>query len=502
MAKAAIDKDLERIDQLKQATKMSSRSIAAPGLALLFLLMALAWAVFAVGGGAQSYLVVIATVIAAYMALNIGANDVANNMGPAVGAKALTMGGALLIAAICEVAGALLAGGDVVSTISRDIIQPGAHLDGITYVYVMMAALLSSALWVNLATIIGAPVSTTHAVVGGVVGAGISAAGFSAIIWPTIGTITASWVVSPLLGGALAAIMLTVIDFGILRQRDKILAARIWVPALVGIMIGIFAMYMVTKGMSRIWKLEGHLTLLVGLVAGGLGWLLAQPWVKTRTLDMENSNKQVGTLFRLPLVFATALLSFAHGANDVANAVGPLAAIVAAVQQGPMGDRIELPFWVLTIGAAGIAVGLWLFGPRLIRTIGEHITKLNEIRGYCVALSAATTVLVASGLGLPVSSTHIAVGAVFGVGFMRESLSNRGIRNKAVRPEGVFLRTDHLNKTPEEAVANYRKRQKRYLVRRQHAVSIAGAWVITVPASALLAAVIYWAVAAMFGSQA
>lgn len=499
MAKAAIDKDLKRLTRLQKATDESARAIAAPGLAVLFLLAALLWAVFAVGSGPQSYLVIIGTVIAAYMALNIGANDVANNMGPAVGSRALTMGGALVIAAICEAAGALLAGGDVVSTISRDLIMPGTHIEGISYIMVMMAALLSSALWVNLATIIGAPVSTTHAVVGGVVGAGIAAAGVSAIVWPTIGTIVASWVISPLLGGLLAVILLTLVNFSILRQKDKVLAARIWVPAFVGVMAGIFAMYVAMKGLQRIWTPQAHFVLLLGLLAGGLGWLVAQPWVRARTRTMENSNKQVGTLFRLPLIFATALLSFAHGANDVANAVGPLAAIVAAVEEGVASDSVALPLWVLAIGAFGLAVGLGLFGPRLIRTVGENITKLNEIRGYCVALSAAATVLVASALGLPVSSTHIAVGAVFGVGFLREGFSNKGIKNKAVSPEGVFLRTDHLNRTPEEAVTNFQKRQKRYLVRRRHALSIGAAWVITVPAAASLAGIIYWGMVLLLG---
>lgn len=499
MSKSAIDKDLKRVRQLREATQDSSRAMAAPGIALVFLLAALIWASFAVSSGPLSYLVIIATVIAAYMALNIGANDVANNMGPAVGSKALTMTGALAIAAICEAAGALLAGGDVVSTISRDIIVPGAHIDGTAFVMVMMAALLSSALWVNLATIIGAPVSTTHAVVGGVVGAGIAAAGFSAIIWPTIAKIAASWVISPLMGGLLAAVLLTIINFTILRQKEKVLSARIWVPVLVGVMIGIFAMYMSMKGLSRVWKPQGHIVLLIGLLAGGIGWFAAQPWVRARTEGMDNSNKQVGTLFRLPLIFATALLSFAHGANDVANAVGPLAAIVSAVQGGAVGGSVALPIWVLAIGALGIALGLALFGPRVIRTVGEKITKLNEIRGYCVALSAAATVLVASALGLPVSSTHIAVGAVFGVGFLREGFSNQGIRNKAVSPEGVFLRTDHLNKTAEEAVANYQKRRRRYLVRRQHVLSIGAAWIITVPASALIAGGIFWGMVLLFG---
>ncbi|SFZ83802.1 inorganic phosphate transporter, PiT family [Devosia enhydra] len=498
MSKPAIDKDLKRVSQLGGAATANARAIAAPGVALLFLAAALVWASWATAGGPQGYFIVIATVIAAYMALNIGANDVANNMGPAVGAKALTMGGALAIAAICEAAGALLAGGDVVTTISKDIIVAEATLDGRSFVLVMMAALLASALWVNLATILGAPVSTTHSVVGGVVGAGVAAMGFSAIAWPTLGRIGASWVISPLTGGLLAAVFLVIINATILSKQDRTAAARIWVPVFVALMSGIFAMYMAEKGLSRMWSPAPTTVLAIGLGIGGLGWLVAIPWVRHGTAEADNSKKHVGRLFRLPLIIATALLSFAHGANDVANAVGPLAAIVSTIGGNGAGDAVELPLWVLAIGAIGIALGLALFGPRLIRTVGEKITKLNEIRGFCVALAAAATVLVASALGLPVSSTHIAIGAVFGVGFLREGVSNRNIRNKAVSPDGVFLKTDHLNRTPEEAIANFQKRQRRYLVRRQHALSIATAWIVTVPAAALLSAVVYWLMAALF----
>jgi inorganic phosphate transporter, PiT family len=499
LPKPAIDKDLKRVSQLSGAARDNARAIAAPGLALLFLLAALIWASWAMAGGPQSYLVIIATVIAAYMALNIGANDVANNMGPAVGAKALTMGGALLIAAICEGAGALLAGGDVVTTISSNLIAPGVALGGNTFIVVMMAALLSSALWVNLATLLGAPVSTTHSVVGGVVGSGIAAAGFDAIVWPTIGRIAMSWVISPLAGGILAAIFLAVINATILTRPHKGEAARVWVPVFVAMMSGIFAMYMAMKGLSRLWSPDPAMVLFIGLVFAGLGWLVAIPWVRRGTAH-AGDNPKVGKLFQLPLIIATGLLSFAHGANDVANAVGPLAAIVAAVGEGTAGDRVALPLWVLAIGGLGIALGLGLFGPRLIRTVGEKITKLNEIRGFCVALAAAATVLVASALGMPVSSTHIAVGAVFGVGFLREGFSNRGLRNIAVSPEGVFLKTDHLNRTPEEAVANFQRRRRRFLVRRQHAVSIAAAWVVTVPAAALMSALVYWVMLTVFVS--
>ena len=500
MPKPAIDKDLKRVAQLRGATDANARAIAAPGLGLLFLIEALIWASFAVAGGPQGHFVVIATVIAAYMALNIGANDVANNMGPAVGAHALTMGGALLIAAICEASGALLAGGDVVSTISRNLIVRDATLTTNAFIIVMMSALLSSALWVNLATILGAPVSTTHSVVGGVVGAGIAALGFEAIVWPTIGQIVASWVISPLTGGILAAVFLVVINITILNKTDKVSAARIWVPVFVALMCGIFGMYMAMKGLKRIWSPDPATVLLVGLGCGGLGWLAAIPWVRRGLSHAENTKKLVGKMFQLPLIISTALLSFAHGANDVANAVGPLAAIVAAVAEGNAGDKVALPLWVLAIGAAGLALGLALFGPRLIRTVGEQITKLNEVRGFCVALAAAATVLVASALGMPVSSTHIAIGAVFGVGFLREGTSNRGIRNKAVSPEGVFLKTDHLNQTPEEAVINFRKRQRRFLVRRQHAISIGAAWVVTVPAAATMAAVVYWVMTTVFSA--
>ena len=319
--------------------------VAAPGIALVFLLAALVWAVFAVGGGPLAYLVIIATVIAAYMALNIGANDVANNMGPAVGAKALTMTGALVIAAIFEAAGALLAGGDVVTTISRDIIAPGTTLSTTAFIMVMMAALLSSALWVNLATVLGAPVSTTHAVVGGVVGAGVAAAGMSAIIWPTILRIAASWVISPLMGAGLAAALLAVVYATILNQREKADAARIWVPVLVALMTGIFAMYIAMKGLSRVWSPELHVVLFLGLVFAGIGWLVALPWSK-RTSGSQSTNKNIAALFRLPLIFSNALLSFAYGANDVANAVGPLAAIVATPGRTDNGS-VALPFWVL-----------------------------------------------------------------------------------------------------------------------------------------------------------
>ncbi|MHA6690119.1 inorganic phosphate transporter [Devosia sp. A449] len=500
MAKSALDQDLQRVSGLEDATHDLARSIAAPGLALVFLLLAAVWASFVVTDGPMSYLVVIAAAIAGYMALNVGANDVANNMGPAVGSKALTMGGALAIAVIFEASGALLAGGDVVNTVARDLLTSDS-IPAEQFVLLMMAALLASALWVNLATYIGAPVSTTHAVVGGVVGAGVAAAGFSAVAWPTIGTIAASWVISPVLGGIAAAMLLSLINYTITDRIDKVSAARVWVPILVAGMTGIFAMYIATKGLSRVWTPSMPAVIALGIAFAALGWIGAMPLVRYQSMGLENRKKHVATLFRLPLVAAAAVLSFAHGANDVANAVGPFAAIVTTLQSGHMESAgVALPLWVLAIGAIGISLGLALFGPRLIRTVGEQITKLNEIRAFCVALSAAVTVLVASALGLPVSSTHIAVGGIFGVGFLREYYSRRDLDYAAVPIHAKHIDPAALNATPEAALSKERKSERRKLVRRQHVTGIAAAWIVTVPASAVLAALLFWGLDMLIGA--
>jgi PiT family inorganic phosphate transporter len=492
VAKSALDKDLKKVVRIETATYALSRSLATPGLVAVFIIGSIAVASVSIGVTPLSAYVIAAAVIAAYMALNVGANDVANNMGPAVGSRALTLTSALAIAAVCEAAGAILAGGDVVTTISSAILQPGETFPVLHFILIMMAALLAAAIWIHLATILGAPVSTTHAIVGGVVGAGIAAAGLGVVQWPTIGAIAASWVISPVMGGVIAAMLLGFIKWTIIYREDRVPAARKWVPVLVALMTGIFAMYLITKGLSRVWRAPAEIVLLAGAAGFAAGYAVARPWVQARAKGLENRRKHVSMLFELPLIIAAGLLSFAHGANDVANAVGPLAAIVAAVESGSaIGAKVHLPFWVLLIGAVGISVGLGLFGSRVIRTVGEQITKMDAIRAYCVALSAAVTVLVASALGLPVSSTHIAVGAVFGVGWLRELVTNTGVPNPAVQPSTIFLNTSKLNKTPEAAIKNYQKREKRKLVRRQHVIGIGAAWVITVPAAGLVAAAIY-----------
>ncbi len=492
MAKPSLDKDLKKVGHLERATGSLAQSLAAPGLLAIFMSGCIAAASLALGDNTHTTLVVFAAVIAGYMALNIGANDVANNMGPAVGSRVLTMAGAITIAAISETAGAILAGGDVVDTLAKDLIVEGHGLGSDRYIMMMMAALLSAGLWIHLATYFGAPVSTTHAIVGAILGSGAMAAGIGAVNWAVMGWIAASWVISPVAGAVIAAALLGLVKWLIVFREDRLAAARRWIPLLVALMSGIFAMYMASKGLSRIWQPGTATVWAIGMIFCLLGGAAASPLVARRTAVISNSRKDVAACFNIPLIFAAALLSFAHGANDVANAVGPLAAIVTAAQTGSGIDSdVALPFWVLAIGALGISLGLTLFGPRLIRTVGEKITKMDPIRAYCVALSAAVTVLVASAMGLPVSSTHIAVGAVFGVGYLREILTNQGVTNPARLPRSIYLGPAQLNATPEQAIRDYAKREKRRLVRRQHVYGIAAAWVITVPAAALLAAALY-----------
>jgi inorganic phosphate transporter, PiT family len=474
-----LDKDLNRISQVELAATYVARPLVGPGIALAFIVVAGAVAAVFFGQTPSSYVVIAAAVFGAYMAVNIGANDVANNMGPAVGANALTMGGAIVIAALCESAGALLAGGDVVSTISKGIIDPASVADNRIFIWAMMAALISSALWVNLATWVGAPVSTTHSVVGGVMGAGIAAAGFGVVNWSSMSMIAASWVISPVLGGAVAAMFLAFIKARIIYQDDKIAAARTWVPVLVGIMAGVFAAYLALKGLKKIIAIDMPMALVIGLVVGLVTYAISAPLIRQKSEGMENRNRSVKILFGLPLVLSAALLSFAHGANDVANAVGPLAAIVHASEFGGFEDKVSIPTWVMIIGAFGISFGLFLFGPKLIRMVGSQITKLNPMRAYCVALSAAITVIIASWLGLPVSSTHIAVGGVFGVGFYREWHMERRLRTVG-------------GKAGEVKRIAVEERRRRKLVRRSHFMTIVAAWVITVPAAALLSAIVFW----------
>ena len=468
-----------------------------------------------------SIVLLAAAVIGGYMAMNIGANDVANNVGPAVGSKAITLFWAIVIAAIFEAAGALLAGGEVVSTIKSSIIDPDKLDDTKTFVWLMLSALLAGAVWLNLATLFGAPVSTTHSIVGGVLGAGIAAGGFSIANWDKMGAIAASWVISPVLGGLIAAGFLFFIKKKIVYQTDMIQSARKFVPILVAVMAWAFSTYLALKGLKHIWKIDFLTASLIGLGVSFVIYLLAKPFIVRKSENVENTRESVNKLFTVPLVFAAALLSFAHGANDVANAVGPLAAISDAIQNGGISSKAPIPLWVMMIGALGISIGLLLFGPKIIKTVGGEITELDKSRAFCVAMAAAITVIVASQLGLPVSSTHIAIGGIFGVGFLREYLKTNyanqlqdmlddhegeekvrlqkflsNFQSAAVEDMEKMLKQAKLDKAELGLKKAERKKMKKLysekLVKRSAVKKIVAAWIITVPASATLAAGVFF----------
>jgi PiT family inorganic phosphate transporter len=537
----------------KKALKSSGLDFMKIGLAIVFMAAVLIYSFTTTGNVPNNIFLAIAALFGAYMAMNIGANDVANNVGPAVGSKALTMGGAIMIAVIFEAGGALIAGGDVVKTIKKGIIDIsafGGNTD--TFIWAMMAALLAAALWLNLATAFKAPVSTTHSIVGGVMGAGIAAAGFSVVDWGTMGKIAASWVISPVLGGIIAASFLYAIKKSIVYQSDKVTAAKKWVPIFVSIMAWAFVTYLTLKGLKKVWphivsfvndflfftlpvtKKPTFLTAaLFGVVVAILVYLFVKSRIKKSSKTMNNDTQSVNILFTIPLIFAAALLSFAHGANDVANAIGPLAAINDAVMSGGISSKASIPLWVMGVGAIGIAVGLALYGPKLIKTVGSEITELNQMRAFSIAMAASITVIIASQLGLPVSSTHIAIGGVFGVGFLREwmdkgkkaeniidhkqeviedeqkalkayqaELKNLDAKSKKSKDEyqrivELYKLIDDEELKIKEAKKVIKNVEKTEYVKRDAVKKIIAAWVITVPAAGLLAALIFFVMRGM-----
>ncbi len=518
--------ELKSLQHIEHATRFGRPEMARLGVAVLFIACVIVYAGVNHASMPGGYMLVAAAVIGAYMAMNIGANDVANNVGPAVGSRALTLTGAIVIAAIFEAGGALIAGGDVVGTIKKGIIDPALIANPDEFIWLMMGALLAAGVWLNLATASGAPVSTTHSIVGGVLGAGIAAGGWDIANWTTMSAIAASWVISPVLGGVIAAFFLYVIKRTITYQREMTQAAGRVLPLLLAVMAWAFATYLALKGVKKIVKLDFGTAVLVGLACAAVTYLLVKPVIRNAVARLENSKQAINTLFTLPLIFAAALLSFAHGANDVANAVGPLAAIHDSILSGGIASKAAIPLWVMMVGAIGIAIGLALYGPKLIRTVGSEITDLDQMRAFSIAMAAALTVIVASQLGLPVSSTHIAVGAVFGVGFLREHLkTSYAAKVDEIRAhhEGedqatvdAFLRRFELASFEDKgamlrqlkahgAAAELTKRErkglgriyKQDLVKRSALLRIVAAWLVTVPASALLAAVLYFTIRGM-----
>lgn len=365
-----------------------------------------------------------------FMAWGIGANDVANAMGTSVGSRALTITQAILIAMVFEFLGAYLAGGEVTATIRKGIIDPATmETQPELMVYGMMAALLAAGTWLLIASIKGWPVSTTHSIVGAIVGFAAVGISVDAVNWGKVGSIVASWVVSPVMAGTISFSLFMSVKIFILDTDDPFNRAKKYIPIymwMVGFMI---SMVTLLKGLKHI-GLDIDLGLgskfanaipvsfVVGLIVAGLGAMLLRNIKEENNAD--NRFYSVERVFAVLMVFTACAMAFAHGSNDVANAVGPLAAVVSTVQSGgEIAAKSVMPWWILLIGGIGIVVGLATYGWRVIRTVGTKITELTPSRGFAAELGAASTVVIASATGLPISTTHTLVGAVLGVGFAR-----------------------------------------------------------------------------------
>jgi len=411
--------------------------------------------------------IVLAVVFGVFMTWGIGANDVANAMGTSVGSGAITIKTAIIIAAIFEFAGAGIAGGHVTKTIRKGIVDPSSIADQPEILVMgMLAALLAAGCWLALASTRGWPVSTTHSIIGALVGFAIAAMGFEAVQWGKIGQIVASWVVSPLLGGGIAFALMISIQRLIFNSNQPFQSAVRWGPAyvfLVGFTISLVTMF---KGLKHLnidlsVPMSFFVAGIIGLIVAYAGSLLIRRVEVDAQADKTFHFASVERVFAPMIIFTACAMAFAHGSNDVANGIGPLAAVYGLVQSGgELAQKSELPIWILVIGGAGIVLGLATYGYRVMATIGTQITELTPTRGFCATLAAAITVVLASRTAMPVSTTHIAVGAVMGVGLARgiAAINLQVIRN-------IFV-----------------------------------SWIITLPAGGVLAAVFYFVLKGIFSN--
>ncbi|RDE49512.1 MAG: anion permease [Candidatus Accumulibacter meliphilus] len=412
----------------------------------------------------QTIFLILAYSFGLYMTWGIGANDVANAMGTSVGSGALTVKQAIVVAGIMEFAGAYLAGGGVASTISKGIIDGEAFKPVPELLMLgMLAALLAAGIWLMVASMRGWPVSTTHSIVGAVVGVGVAAIGTDAVQWDKLGEIVASWFVSPVLGGFFALLLTLSIRKLILNTEDPIGQARKWGPMYAFLVGWLVSLVTITKGLKHINIHLGETEGQILAVVIGVALAIVAKMMMNRIKTDERANKDfhyasVEKLFIPLMVFTGAAMAFAHGSNDVANGIGPMAAVIQLIETGQVSSKSAVTPFMLFVGGVGIVVGLATYGYKVMATIGNKITELTPTRGYCATIAASFVVVLASGLGLPVSTTHIAVGAVMGVGLAR------GIGALDLRVIGGIILS----------------------------------WFITVPVGAILAAIIFFILKAIF----
>lgn len=368
--------------------------------------------------------ITLAVVFGLYMTWGVGANDVANAMGTSVGSGAITVRKAIFIAAIFEFSGAVLAGGHVTGTIRKGIIDAAFVPEPKVLVWGMLAALLAAGLWLMVASFFGWPVSTTHTIVGSLIGFGLAGVGVDAVDWALVGGIVASWVISPLIGAFLAFLLTVSIRRLILDADEPFKAAIRYGPIYVFLMGVLIALVTVFKGLKHLdLELTGMQAMLVAIGVGAVVALAGRILIQRIEVDVEAEKDfhyhGVEKVFAPLCVFTACSMAFAHGSNDVANGVGPLAAVVSIATSNQVTQDSALPIWILLLGGVGIVVGLATLGYRVMQTVGKRITELTPSRGFCAEMAAAGTVVIASRLGLPVSTTHIIVGSVMGVGMAR-----------------------------------------------------------------------------------
>jgi PiT family inorganic phosphate transporter len=369
--------------------------------------------------------IILAGALGLFMAWGIGANDVANAMGTAIGSKVLTIKQAVLIAGIFEFTGAFLAGGQVTSTIRKGIID-STVVSGSPelLIFGMLASLVAAGVWLLIASHNGWPVSTTHTIVGAIVGFAIVGLGADAVKWAEVGNIVASWVVSPVLSGALAFFLFRSVQKLILDTDNPIANAKKYVPVYIfatGFMIALVTLF---KGLKHIGlELSNGQSYLVAILVGLIVTACGMYFISRIRIDPSDDRDfhfaNVEKIFAVLMVVTACAIAFAHGSNDVANAVGPMAAVISIANEGVVSQESAMPAWILLIGGVGIVLGLAMYGKKVIATVGEKITELTPSRGFACQLAASTTVVIASGTGLPISTTHTLVGAVLGVGFAR-----------------------------------------------------------------------------------
>ena len=372
------------------------------------------------------YLLFSGCVFGFFMAWGIGANDVANAMGPSVGAKALTLSQAILVACIFEFAGAYLAGGEVTSTIRKGIIDPVLLADSPELlVFGMMSSLLAAGVWLVVASFKGWPVSTTHTIVGAIVGFAAVGISVDSVSWSQVGSIVSSWVISPVMAGAISFLLFKSVQSLILNSKHPFDNAKKYVPGYIFLVGFIISMVTLLKGLKHVGltlNFQESLTysLLIGAGIALLGSLILRRVKNTFEKRGDVIFDGVEKVFAVLMVFTACAMAFAHGSNDVANAVGPLAAIASVVQSGgQIAAESTMPWWILLLGAVGIVLGLAMLGYRVIETVGKNITELTPSRGFAAVLAAAATIVLGSGTGLPLSTTHTLIGAVLGVGLAR-----------------------------------------------------------------------------------